>query len=294
MVMQRNNVARRHRRPEQNHLKPAISIRIGEPPRDKTTLALDWPRLLDLARDAGFHGVSVRASAVSVTSPIAVQEAFAEGLRKRGLRASMVTGDLALAVNDASATEAIRDINPYLDLAGRLGARRLRVMLHTAADISVTRAACDAAAKRGIMLVQQIHWGSLAETVEQAVQLTDAVGHPFFGITYEPANLLAATGTIVPTELGRLGPHLANVYFQNLRLDPESTLTFATGRGRVGVRYLPLGHEAGIDAPAIIDALRGASYEGWFTVHQPLLIGETVEGAITHAGQYTKKLLARS
>jgi len=255
-------------------------------------LALAWPRLLDLAREAGFEGVSVRASAVSVTSPAAAQEAFAHGLRERDLRASMVTGDLALAINNADATKAIRRIRPHLALAKRLGARNVRVMLHEAADISVTRAACDSAGERGVTLLQQIHWGSLAETMEQAVQLADAVGHPSFGITYEPANLLAATGRVVPAEIGQLGHRLGNVYFQNICLDPESPLTFGARNGPVGVRFLPLGHEKGIDGPAIVTALGEAGYEGWFTIHQPLLAGESVEQAIAHAGRYVRGLLA--
>ena len=199
-------------------LRPALSVRIAEAPRDKSRLAIGVDQLLDLARAHGFEGISVRASAVSVESSIEIQTAFADALRTRGLKASMVTGDLPLAINNSSAPGALRNITPYLDLAERLGAGCVRVMLHRDEDVAAARRSCDEAAERGLILAQQCHWGSLAETVDSALSMVRMVARPNFGITFEPANLLAAGGPYAEEAAARLVPHVVNVYFQNVVL----------------------------------------------------------------------------
>ncbi len=123
--------------------KPALSIRIAESPRDKSTLAAPIGHILDLARDAGIQGISMRASGVSVTSSHAEVRAVAHEVHQRGLSVSMVTGDLALAINNHQATAAIRDIQPYLALSEMLGARLVRIMVHTDDDIPYVQRAAD-------------------------------------------------------------------------------------------------------------------------------------------------------
>ena len=120
-----------------------------------------------------------------------------------------------------------------------------------------------------------------------------AVASPGFALTFEPANLLAATGEPGIDALSRLAPHLANVYYQNLALDPHATTVFPTrARGPVGVRFLPLGDPAGIDPAPMVRALRAIDYRGWFTVHQPLLPGETAAEVVAEAGRLFAALLA--
>ncbi|MCB1742050.1 MAG: sugar phosphate isomerase/epimerase, partial [Gammaproteobacteria bacterium] len=212
-----------------------------------------------------------------------------------GLRVSMLTGDLALAANNAQATDSIRNITPYLDLAEALGCELLRVMVHEAGDIEPLRRAADEAGERGMRLAQQCHWGSLAETVEQALALVREVDRSNFGITYEPANLLAAGDEYGATAVERLAPHLFNVYFQNLHLRADSALTFNTRRrGPVGVEFLPIADPRGIDATPIVQALRAVGYAGWFSVHQPCMPGQSVAEAVREAGAFAARHLGSS
>jgi sugar phosphate isomerase/epimerase len=275
-------------------VKLSLSVRIAEHPREKHRTAVPFEALAALAAAAGFEGLSLRASVVSVESPAERVAEVRRTLDRLGLAVSMVTGDLALAVNDANATRAIRNIGPYLDLAQALGADRLRVMLHGADDVAPAREAADLAAARGLVLCQQTHWGSLCETVEGTLATLAAVGRPAFRATYEPANLLAAGDDFGPAAIRRLAPYLDNVYYQNARLDPGSPTVFPTrARGSVGVRFVPLGAAGGIDPAPLVAALAAEGYDGWFTVHQPLLPGERVEAAVEAAARLFRPLIER-
>ena len=265
-------------------MKLSLSVRIAESSsrKDKAEMALE--ELAPLARAAGFGGLSMRASALSVEAPPTRVRQIRDLLDRQGLAVSMVMGNVALAANTPDAPDCLRDIAPHLDLAEGLGATLVRVMLQTPDDIAPAQRAADEAAERGLSLAQQTHWGTLCETVDQALDLVRAIDRPNFGITFEPANLMACGGAYGPNAITRLAPHLANVYFQNVRLDPAGTHRFRTrARGDVPITYVPLDDTSGIDALPLIGALDRAGYEGWFTVHQPLRPGQTVQGAIAEA-----------
>ncbi len=267
-------------------MKLSLSVRIAESPKRKDVAAVPIEILAPRAATAGFAGLSMRASVVDIDSPPdRVRQARAL-LNELGLGVSMVTGDLALAVNNAEAPNALRRIAPYLDLAEGLGCPLLRVMMHHEDDIDFARRAADEAAERGVALSHQMHWGTMFETVDGALDVLARIGRPNFGVTYEPANLLACGEDYGPDAIERLAPHLRNAYFQNMRLDPESPVLFPTRcTGPVAVRFLALDDPSGIDPRPLVEALRQVGYEGWFSVHQPLLDGETVDDAICAAAE---------
>ncbi|PPR22464.1 MAG: hypothetical protein CFH40_01325 [Alphaproteobacteria bacterium MarineAlpha10_Bin3] len=262
----------------------SLSVRIAESRRAKDVAAIPIDDLAARAKAAGFAGLSMQASVVSVHSPRARARQVRALLDRLGLRVSMVTGDLPLAINNAAATASLHGPTPYLDLAECLGCRLLRVMLHHEDDIGVARRAADEAAERGMALSHQMHWGSLFETVDGALDVLGKIGRDNFGVTLEPANMLVNGTAHGRSAVERLAPYLRNVYFQNIRLDPASALIWRSRRrGPVGVRYLALGDKSGIDAPALIEALKRVGYDGWFSVHQPLADGEDAGAAIRHA-----------
>ncbi len=274
-------------------MRLALSVRIAEAPRSKTRIALPFDRLAQLAAEAGFEGLSLRPSVLDIDATADRGDEIRASLRAHDLACAMVTGALSIATNDGAATRALANIAPHLDLAEALGATRVRVMAHGDEDLAPARAAAAAARTRSLTLCHQIHWGSLCETVDQALATVAAVGSPGFRLTYEPANLLATSGDAGIDALPRLLPHLANVYYQNLALDPASTTVFQTRtRGAVGVRFLPLGDSAGIDPAPMVARLRDIGYRGWLTVHQPLLAGERVEDVIAEAGRRFRALLS--
>lgn len=273
-------------------MRLSLSVRIAETTTRKDRGAVPLEALAALAAGAGFAGLSMRASALSVDTPAERVQAARVLLDGHGLAVSMVTGNVALAANTEDAPAMLRDIGPHLDLAQALGAKLVRVMLHGEADLAAARDAADAAAERGLALAHQTHWGTLCETAEDAVETVRAVGRPNFGITYEPANLLGCGADYGADAISLLAPHLLNVYCQNVRLDPAGGHVFRTRRrGPVPLDYIPLDDARGFDWAALIGALRDVGYDGWITVHQPLRGGQTVPDAIAEAARVFRPLV---
>lgn len=273
-------------------MKMSLSVRVAESPKRKDIAAIPIEALAPQAKAAGYQGLSIRASVVSVDSPPERVVFVRSLLNSLDLDVSMVTGNLALAVNNAAAADAIRNITPHLDLAEQLGAKLVRVMLHESSDIESAGRAADEAAERSLTLCQQMHWGSLFETVNGALEVLTAIGRKNFGVTYEPANLLACGDNVDPDSIRRLAPYLVNVYFQNIQLDATSPVTFDTRRkGPVGIRFIPIDASGGIDLPPLIQALKDVGYDGWFTVHQPLLEGQSVDAIIRQSAAFISPLL---
>jgi sugar phosphate isomerase/epimerase len=254
-------------------VKLSLSARIAEEPSQKERLTVPFAEVLDVARDAGFQGVCVRGSVVGVRSPV---ERVAETRRlvdAAGLAVSMVTGDVALAANDEHATDALRDITPYLDLAQALGTTGVRVMLQHERDLPFARRAADEARERGMLLCHQTHTATLCETVDACLAVLERVGRPNFGITYEPANLLAVGDDYGPDQIRRLGRWIFNVYVQNLLPEPDGPLAIRTNRGVVRATPLAVGDRRGVDLDALFEGLRAIGYDGWITLHSARLPG---------------------
>ena len=268
-------------------MKLSLSVRVAEPPKRKDAIAIPFERLAAAAKAAGYAGLSIRASVVSVDSPAEQVRAVRKTLDELRLAASMVCGDTALAANDAGATRAIRDITPYLDLAEALGSRLVRVMMQTESDIPFAQRAADAAAERGLTLVHITHWGTLFESVDESLAALKATGRANVRVGFEPGNLLACRAGYGPDDLARLVPQLANVYFQNVRLDPASPIVFQSRRhGPAHLRYVPIDDPSGIDIRPLIDRLHASGYQGWFTVHQPLSDGQDPVAAMRRAARF--------
>ncbi len=274
-------------------MKLSLSVRIAESPRRKDRAELPIETLAPLARAAGFAGLSMRASAVSVSSTPKRTHQVRSVLDTNGLVASMVMGNVALAANTPDAPDCLQNIEPHLDLAEALGSRLVRVMMHSDAEIPHAQRAADTAAERGVTLAHQTHWGTLCETVDDSLALVESVGRTNFGITYEPANLLACGSAYGADAIARLAPHLVNVYFQNVRLDPYGALIFKSRyQGSVSLDYVALDDPRGIDPRPIIAALKAVGYDGWFSVHQPLRTGQSVPEAIEEAARTFMPLVA--
>jgi sugar phosphate isomerase/epimerase len=273
-------------------VKLSLSTRIAESSSRKDLAEVPIETLALLAASAGFSGLSIRASVVSIDTPPARVAEVRSVLDRENLNVSMVMGDIPLATNGPRATQALRGITPYLDLAESLGGLLVRIMMHSDEDIPHAQRAADEAAERGITLAHQTHWGTLCETVDGTLETVRRVDRDNFGITFEPANLLAC-GEDHAAAIARLAPHLVNVYFQNVVLDPDGAHVFKTwARGPVPLRYVPLADPSGLSATSLVQALRRVGYQGWLSVHQPLLDGQRVEDAIAEAADVFLPLVA--
>ena len=268
-------------------MKLSLSVRVGEPPKQKDVTAIPFEELAAKAQALGFDGLSMRASVVSVTSPPERVADVRRVLDEVGLDVSAVCGDVPLAANNADATQALRNITPYLDLTEALGSRLVRVMMQEDADIPFAQRSADEAAERGLTLMHINHWGTLFETVEESLETLARIDRSNFGVAFEPGNLLSCRGAHDPEALARLAPHLVNVFFQNVRIDPDSPIVFHSRRhGPAHLRYVPIDDPSGIDIRPLIETLHEIDYDGWFTVHQPLFDGEDLDDAMSRAARF--------
>ena len=95
------------------------------------------------------------------------------------------------------------------------------------------------------------------------------IGHPNFGLIYEPANLLLCGQSYGLDTLHKLRPHLMNVYVQNHRLHPDGAATLMTScRGPVRFDHLDPWAAGGIDFDTMCAALHQVGYDGTLTIHQ--------------------------
>lgn len=276
-------------------MKLSLSVRVGEPPKQKDTTALPFAELAAKAKTCGYHGVSMRASVVSVDSPPARAKEVRGMVDDLGLKVSAVCGDIPLAANNAQATQALQDITPYLDLTEAMGSTLVRVMMQSEDDIPLTQRAADEAAERGLSLMHISHWGTLFETVDETLETLKAIGRPNVGVAFEPGNLMSCGGPYGPDALARLAPHLVNVFFQNVRLDPTSPIIFHSRNvGPSHLSYVCIDDPAGIDIRPLIETLHEVGYDGWFTVHQPLFEGENIDDAMKLAADFLLPQMDRS
>jgi len=193
----------------------------------------------------------------------------------------MVTGDVPLAANTGDVARILRDPKPYGTLAQRLGCDLLRVMVRTDNEVETLQQACDLVAEQGIRLAHQTHYYTLCETVDQTLDIVGRVDRPNFGVTFEPANLLLCGSEYGRRAIERLAPYLFNAYFQNMRITPDGPVVWKPTSGQpVAAEYAPVGDHTAIDVSDMVASLRAVGYNGWFTVHQPLQPGQTVEAAI--------------
>jgi sugar phosphate isomerase/epimerase len=258
---------------------PGLSTRIAEEPGRKDRALMGLGEFAKMARELGYAALSVRASQVSVAStPDEVAQAKA-ALDAAGVVASMVTGTVSLAANDAQATEPLRHITPHLDLAERLGSKLVRVMIQREEDLPWAKRAAHEAGERGIKLAHQTHIGTMLETVDQALDVARRVSSEHFGLTYEPSNLLICGSKYGPDEIERLAPYIVNVYLQNWHAHPAGAMAIQTNGGVVHADQVPLDDRRGIDLDLVFEGLRRIKWQGYVNVHQTLLPGEEVREA---------------
>jgi sugar phosphate isomerase/epimerase len=270
-------------------MKLSLSVRVGEKYTNKREAAISLDELVNIAVATGYHAICMRPSQIGIHSRPEEVVLKARLLRQRGLSVSMVTGDFAIPENTDEAPQALRNIEPYLDLAEALDSRLVRVALRKDEDIVWAQRAADTARERGIMLTHQCHNRSLFERIDETLDVLHRIGRDNFGLTYEPANLECCGQSYRRETLKRFAPHLVNVYLQNQRLNSGGQSVMKTWCcGDVSFDQIPLWDSDGIDFPEIIVALEELGYTGYVTVHQAAL--STPQEDAHRSAQYLRSI----
>ena len=270
----------------------SLSVRIAEEFHSKEEASMPLGDLARLAKRCGYGALCMRASQVGVHSPPEAVEEAAGCLAETGLAVSMVTGDFDTVYNNEKGPSALTNITPYLDLAKRLGAPRIRVALKQESDIAHARRAADEAAEHGIQLVHQCHTLSLFETVESIERTLLAIDRPNFGLVYEPANLEICGQDYGRATIERLAKWIFNVYLQNQLLKPDGALMLPTWcTGDVSFDLIPIHAPGGVDFGWVFAGLKAVGYDGAVTVHQSAQPGETPEESAGGTADFLRTLI---
>jgi len=247
----------------------SISCRIAEGFLSKEEATLTFPQLADLAVASGYDAICMRASQIGIHTPPEEVAAARQILDSRNLGVTMISGDFPIVYNNDQGPDCLRNITPYLDLAEALGAPMIRVALKSEADIEAAQAAADEAAGRGLTLVHQCHVQSLFETVEEIIETLNRIDRPNFRLIFEAANLEQCGQSYGPETISRLAPWIANVYFQNQKLNPDGAITLESRHaGPVSFDIIEIPDPGGIRFAEIFEGLREIGYDGPVTVHQ--------------------------
>lgn len=250
-------------------MKLSLSTRVAESFGDKREATVELEDLAQIAGGEGYYALCMRASQVSVDDSRQRLRTARTTLESRDLSVSMVTGDFAIPENSEEGPGALRNIEPYLDVADNLGCDLLRICMKTDDDIRWARDAADAAQERGLRLAHQCHTRSLFETVEEMLEVLRSVGRSNFGLIYEPANLELCGQPYAGRTLEALFPWIFNVYLQNQRVHAGGADHIETWtRGPVRFDQCPLWEAGGLDVTRIVDELDRLGYGGYITVHQ--------------------------
>ena len=256
-------------------MKLSISARIGEDASIKDKTNISFEDLAMLAGDIGYDGICIRPSQVTVNTPDEEIKRLRAILDQHGLRASMVTLDPVIAANTPDAGRALRSIGRQVEIADVLGADLIRITMNNDADVEWAQRACDQAHERGMSILHQTHTNSPFETIDQCLEMVKRIDRPNFGLTVEPANLLLCGQSYGPEAIGRLGPHVRNVYVQNIRLSGPGSDSIVTKSGTMQYERLVVGEEGGIDFERFFAGLKSINYDGFVTTHQSAMEGKS-------------------
>ena len=270
----------------------SLSVRIAEEFLSKEKASMPIEELAGLAKRCGYESLCMRASQVGVQSSPDEIQSVVKCLAKNDLSVSMVTGDFDTVYNNENGPSVLRGITPYLRLAKRLGAPRIRVALKQESDISHAQRAADEAVEYGIQLVHQCHTLSLFETVESIERTLMAIDRPNFGLVYEPANLEICGQDYGVDTIERLGKWVFNVYLQNQVLKLDGSVTLPTWyAGDVSFDLISVHSSGGIDFGRVFSGLKAIDYDGTITVHQSAQPGETPEESAGRTADFLKTLI---
>ena len=269
----------------------SISVRIAEGFLSKENAILSLEEVADLATNAGYDAICMRASQVGVQSSTDAVDQAAETLKRHHLPVSMLTGDFDIVYNNDQGPNCLRDIEPFLQLAERLGAPLLRVALKQEEDIAWAQRAADQAAERNLQLAHQCHTLSLFETVDGIESTLRAIDRKNFGLIFEPANLEICGQDYGEETIQRLAPWIFNVYLQNQILRPEGSVTLNTWcRGEVSFDIIQIHDPGGVRVDEVKRGLDSIGYDGTITVHQCAPDGQTPQESAAATAAYLKSL----
>jgi sugar phosphate isomerase/epimerase len=214
---------------------------------------------LDIIAAAGFTKVDLLARMPHFSldpaecDPVALKAAAqAAGLQIANLGTYVGAG---FASDDATAqAQEWADMQRALDVAAFLGARSIRVRPGDDSPACLDRIvpwfqrSAEVAASRGVCMGFENHGGGISGRPKLCAELADKVGSLYFGVLYEPCNLMHA-GVDYRYALHIMRGHITHVHLKDGRFTLDGFQHTMLGQGQ-------------IDYPWIIEQLAAIGYAG--------------------------------
>jgi sugar phosphate isomerase/epimerase len=113
------------------------------------------------------------------------------------------------------------------------------------------------AAEKNVYMAFENHSAGIAGTPSLCVELSEKVGSPYFGVLYEPGNLMFDTGTDYRMALETMKNHIVHCHFKDCKPLGDAYEMRHFGEGE-------------IDFPWIVEQLENAGYKGDYALEYEL------------------------
>jgi sugar phosphate isomerase/epimerase len=239
--------------------------------------------MLDLAKRTGYEGVEPRISAehkhcIEFDAPATVRQAARDKAAAAGVALCCIATSCVYA-DPAVTEEKVADTHQAIDLAGDVGAPRIRVFGgHFPEEVSreaateqvatALRSVADHAAERGVMVCMETHDAWCAP--EHVAEVMRRVNHPAVGVNWDIMHPIRVGGSTMDAAFATLQPWIHHVHFHDGTLPPADS------------ELRPIG-EGGIDHRRAVELLQGDGYAD-------SLSGEWINWAIPYEEHLPREL----
>jgi len=227
-----------------------------------------WQEALAVIAGAGFDKVDLlgRAPHLSLDpdecDPVAIKRS-ADALGVQIANLGTYPGRGFASENATERERELEQLQRAINIAALLGSRSIRVMPGDDDPDKIPQIAewfrrgARHAAERGVYMGYETHGGGISGNPEHCVALADQVSSPYFGVLYDPCNVMAA-GIDYRMALWTMREHIIHVHLK------DGAVSVDRGFERV---MLGEGH---LDIRWIVDALDTLGYEGHLALEYEL------------------------
>ena len=246
--------------------------------RDRT-IEVPPGEILPVIARAGFDGAEIWAPHVADMGE-AELDRITEQLRQLGLAVPMLSPDFDFTTSDESAARSMTEAARLIALAGRIGAKAIRVFTGKVGSADATAGQWDRAVRclqelaeragpGGVRWALETHGRNLMDTVDSTLELLGRVDRPTVGLIFQPSTF----GEDYLEALDRLRGHAFHVHATNRRDGDRALLA-----------------DGEMDYPRIFAGLREAGFDGFVSIEW---MGDDPARTAENEGAYLREALAK-